>query len=549
MDASLTPEEHAELAGVVLSITSPRYLAWRAARALRAAGAFGGFPIPPDAPAGPLPRLPEQAHREDEAWLDVYREHGLAGLRDAPHRGRLKSLPSTSVTSVLVQPLRSSVPKVTSRSVADATGVSQSSVVRIWRHAYDPDLLSRDLARVLRSGGGVRVHGAHVSAVNCVLVLGITRSKDVRASARRSARVEPPTTTRDLRCLLQAVLSADLIRTSAHVNGGLPKFMARALALHGAEERALVLCREPLDEQGRAPVDRHPDAVLQVLNADQWQSMLPHLVDSIDKTSSDGLEQLSRTLRAWAADDTARAVEWTLDSPASPTGSPRRATAPDAGPTSGQRLAGAVTVAIQDAILAGRLRSGDRVTEAFLARTTHASRSQLRDALKALAFDGLVDLTAGPGAIVPEPTHEDVTETYAARRALGAILLQRSVLYRPDAIVPVQQALEHLKAASRTGDSWITGEADLSFQDAIADSVAMRRISTMFKRLTVQLRMFVAIMGLDYAYSVDAMVDEDSALLAAIIRRDIGQALALWEQKMTAVMQYMTRQLESRQPR
>jgi DNA-binding GntR family transcriptional regulator len=227
----------------------------------------------------------------------------------------------------------------------------------------------------------------------------------------------------------------------------------------------------------------------------------------------------------------------------------RRAAAPAKGPTASQRLANDVTVVIQDAVLSGRLRGGDRVPEASLARLTHASRRQVRDALTALAFDGLVNLQEGPGAIVPEPTLDDVTETYAARRVLGGIIIQRAVAYRPGSLGPAHEALDRLHAAARTGDSWVTGEADLLFQDAIADMVGMRRIPGMFKRLTVQLRMFVAVMGLDYAYSVDAMVKEDSALIAAITRRDSGLALGLWNQKMHAVSQYMTQQLADRRRR
>lgn len=58
--------------------------------------------------------------------------------------------------------------------------------------------------------------------------------------------------------------------------------------------------------------------------------------------------------------------------------------------------------------------------------------------------------------------------------------------------------------------------------------------------------MFIAVMGLDYAYDVPAMIADDTGLFAAIIRRDVPGALRLWDRKMTEAAQYMTRQLKAR---
>lgn len=549
MDTSLTSAEQTELLGLAASSSTPRYVAQRAALALHRALAADGPAPGSDARTADIEKSLFPEVETAVPWLDIYRSHGVAGLRDAPHRGRPRSLSPTTVTQVLTEPLLSPLPRLTSRIVAEAAGVSQSSVVRVWQRAYEPRLLPPDLRRTLTDGGNGILIGLHVSADNFMLAIGFPQTLSSTGGAAGGSVSEPPKSTHDVRRPLQALLAADLVRSSARARGSLGPFVRDALRFLGTRGRTVLLCREAVDDLADAELRRRRSVALYVLSASQWQALLTHMEGCIASPSTARLDDLRQALRAWATDPLV-AFEWLQSSlPLAKTAPPRSAATPDPGPTASQRLAAAVTVAIQDAILDGRLRSGDRVTEAFLARATHASRSQVRDALKTLAFDGLVDLEAGPGAIVPEPTLEDVAETYAARRALGAILVQRAVSWRPDAIGPVRRALEELRKASLSGDSWITGEADLSFQDAIVDSVAMRRIPAMFKRLTVQLRMFVAVMGLDYAYSVEAMVEEDSALLAAITRRDSALALTLWEQKMLAVTQYMTRQLEGRRAR
>ena len=48
----------------------------------------------------------------------------------------------------------------------------------------------------------------------------------------------------------------------------------------------------------------------------------------------------------------------------------------------------------------------------------------------------------------------------------------------------------------------------------------MPRIGSMFVRLTLQLRLFLAIFGLSYRYPTDEIVADDRRILAEIRRRD-----------------------------
>jgi DNA-binding GntR family transcriptional regulator len=451
------------------------------------------------------------------------------------------------VSRVLTAPLLSPLPGWSTRGIATATGVSQSSVVRVFQRVYDPELAPPQLTRWF-AAREIGLTGVHASSENCVLVLRMSGVGDPTRgrAARRTPATSPPAVS--ARWSLRALLAADLLRSVSRSNGPDARFIRSALALSGGGGARLVLCRQPLSSRAQNELRGRGDVSVEVLSSEQWQSLLTHLERSMDSSPTGRLDALLTRLRAWAHDPSDR-FEWLRGSPATTSTVPAPGMSTDSGSTRGQRLASAMTAGIQEAIHSGRLKSGDRVTEAFLTRATHTSRSQVRDALKTLAVDGLVDIEAGRGAVVPEPTTEDVTETYAARRALGGILIQRSISWTPDTIGPVRAAMEALRTAARSRDTWTTGEADLSFQDAIAGSVAMRRIPGMFQRLTVQVRMFLAIMGLDYAYSVDAIVKDDTALLAAITRRDTARALSLWDTKMTAAAQYMTRQLEARSVR
>lgn len=69
-------------------------------------------------------------------------------------------------------------------------------------------------------------------------------------------------------------------------------------------------------------------------------------------------------------------------------------------------------------ILSGDLQPGERLNEVHLAERYGISRSPIREALQALAGEGLVTFVAGRGAFVHELTSDEVTNLGEIREAL-----------------------------------------------------------------------------------------------------------------------------------
>ncbi|TPQ15590.1 GntR family transcriptional regulator [Streptomyces sporangiiformans] len=518
------------------STRTPSYLAARARIVLDAAS---DDPIPEDG---------DDAHRvgrrTSAKWLGRFLESGLAGLEDAARSGRPPVISDEVVLRVLAEPLFVPSAKWTSRTIARATGVSQSAVVRLWGRTFDPRLISETgpLAALNRDSALV---GVHVSQKNSVIALAGVDERDGPGRHGRAGTTVAPhafSMRSPVRLPVQTILAADLL-ASRSAPGHLSSFVKSMAATNRG--RIVLLCREPLDAGVLSWLDGRPEIQTLAVGAERWQALLVHLGRALDPEGQRTLEAVQHSVREWAR----RPMEpfiWPQRHPARPTEVLQRISTPSHRNLSpSQRLAETVAASIHDAIVAGRLRGGERVTESSLARATHASRGQIRDALKSLAADGLVDLESGRGAVVPRPSVHDVLETYAARRVLGGIIVGAAIRWGPESLGPVRSALSDMKKTGLTGDVWATGEADLRFQDSLADSVEMRRIPTMFRRLTMQLRFFISVMGLDYAYSVDDMIADDSALLAALTRRDAVSAQKIWERKMTAAVEYMVRQLDA----
>jgi hypothetical protein len=108
----------------------------------------------------------------------------------------------------------------------------------------------------------------------------------------------------------------------------------------------------------------------------------------------------------------------------------------------------------------------------------------------------------------------------------------------------LEKALSNMLETAQTGDAWATGEDDLRFQEVMAEITGMKRVPTMFSSLTAQLRMFVAVLGLRYAYSIPNMCQDDIALLRLITDRNGPEAVSRWNSKMKDAANYMIQQLD-----
>jgi DNA-binding GntR family transcriptional regulator len=71
-----------------------------------------------------------------------------------------------------------------------------------------------------------------------------------------------------------------------------------------------------------------------------------------------------------------------------------------------------VTQRIREMIRTGVLRKGDRISEKELCRTMGISRTPLREALRMLSSEGLIDLIPHRGAYVAQPSMLDIREMF-----------------------------------------------------------------------------------------------------------------------------------------
>ena len=79
---------------------------------------------------------------------------------------------------------------------------------------------------------------------------------------------------------------------------------------------------------------------------------------------------------------------------------------------------------LKKAIITGEIPAGERIVETEYADRLHISRTPLREALRKLERDGLVEYVMRRGVVVRAFTIEDVREIYTIRNALEMLTLE-----------------------------------------------------------------------------------------------------------------------------
>ena len=156
----------------------------------------------------------------------------------------------------------------------------------------------------------------------------------------------------------------------------------------------------------------------------------------------------------------------------------------------------AVCDRIRRDILRGRIAGGIRLHQSDLARAYGVSVTPVREALRDLAAEGLVDVTVYSGAVVHQPTLEELEQIYQIRASLLPLAVKEAVRR----ITP---------AELRTADQLISRLHPL-FDEAARNS----HLTTILRRLGDLSTLYVNI-SLDPAALVRDADEEHRAILEA----------------------------------
>lgn len=136
---------------------------------------------------------------------------------------------------------------------------------------------------------------------------------------------------------------------------------------------------------------------------------------------------------------------------------------------------------VRDGIIAGRYPPSARITEQDIAAAAGVSRTPVREALRRLHSEGLVEFQANHGAVVTEWSAEDADEVFELRAMLEAFGAARAAARASEAQIQELRALaeeQHACSVARQGEYLERiGELNSRFHRRLQDAAASPRLS------------------------------------------------------------------------
>ncbi|WP_127144643.1 GntR family transcriptional regulator [Pelagibacterium montanilacus] len=199
---------------------------------------------------------------------------------------------------------------------------------------------------------------------------------------------------------------------------------------------------------------------------------------------------------------------------------------------------------LRELIVEGRVPAGERVNESELGRTLGVSRTPIREALKVLAAEGLVELSRNRGAIVPETTHAELRDTLLFMSAVEGFATEQAALNAQAAeIVQVRELHDAMIDAFERADRHRYFDLNQKIHLTIVELSRNQTLKPIHARLQARMQR-LRYLGNDEPENWRVSVDEHKAIMEALERRDASDAGAAMRRHLENAIERIDTMLE-----
>ena len=112
-----------------------------------------------------------------------------------------------------------------------------------------------------------------------------------------------------------------------------------------------------------------------------------------------------------------------------------------------------IAARLRAAITSGVLKPGERLVESRLAKQLNVSRPALREALRQIEAEGLIDTFPNVGSVVHQPTHAQLQQIYDLRGVVEGLCARYFAVHADDATIDrLEHAVDRTESALREAD-------------------------------------------------------------------------------------------------
>lgn len=186
---------------------------------------------------------------------------------------------------------------------------------------------------------------------------------------------------------------------------------------------------------------------------------------------------------------------------------------------------------IKDALCEGRIIPGDILSESQLAADMGMSRTPVREALRALASEGWLEIKNGVGTLVKSISSKDIEDLYEIRCLLETYAARTAVFYITTEEIDVLEArfqgLLNICHSGGTPDPKLFSDMDWELHDLIVQRCKNNYIKSIMQTNTSNIRRYQHL-SMEAFNDLEESTRQHLAILALLRSRDadaLAQAL------------------------
>lgn len=187
-------------------------------------------------------------------------------------------------------------------------------------------------------------------------------------------------------------------------------------------------------------------------------------------------------------------------------------------------------------VLTGALTPGTRLLQAVVAERMHTSTTPVREALRQLAAEGLLDLDPHRGVVVHAPTADELEEIYEIRDVLEPLSIRKTVQRITDAELAEATAIHERACTLTDPGEWSIANRDL--HNALTEASRSPELTSLLGNLRNRSALYVAISlrgdpdhiresNEQHGDVLAACRDGDEERAAEMMHRHLGQTVDL----------------------
>ena len=182
---------------------------------------------------------------------------------------------------------------------------------------------------------------------------------------------------------------------------------------------------------------------------------------------------------------------------------------------------------IRGAILSGTIKPGERLMEVQMAEKMGVSRTPIREAIRKLELEGLVNMVPRKGVYVANLSVKDITDVLEIRSALEGLAANLAATrVTAEDIKEIEKAVEEFNEAIKGKDFELIVERDLKFHDSIFKASGNEKLVVLTNNLREQIQRF-RVMILKNSSGLKDLSVEHREIADAISNKDADKAQEL----------------------